>query len=57
MENEELKQLDNIELNNLLRKMGLTPCVTNDEDREIAINILTQLVKTSLSPHSALIVN
>lgn len=43
MDKEKLKEMDNIELNNLLREKGLNPCVNTDEDREVAISILSQV--------------
>lgn len=45
MKKTDLKKLTNKELNDLLRRNGLNPVIENDEDREIAINLLSQLSK------------
>lgn len=39
----ELKNCTNEELNEILEKKGLNPCIKTDEDIEIAINIISQL--------------
>ncbi len=43
MNKEELEKKSNEELNIILEVRGLNPIVQTDEDREVAINILSQL--------------